>query len=72
MASPHAALPVSIVVFPAFSGGKGFESLPSLPIISNTFGFLKCVNLSLVGLGLNEVSFGLLGFSCVEANFTRI
>ena len=27
----------------------------SLPIISKTFGFLKCVNLSSVGLGLNEV-----------------
>jgi len=33
-----------------------FKSLPPLPIIFKTFGFLKCVNLSSVGLGLNEVS----------------
>ena len=57
MASPLVALPISAVAFPALSGGKGFESLPPLPIISNAFGFLKCVNLSLVRLGLNEIPF---------------
>jgi len=57
MASPPAALalPVSAGVIPASLRGMGFESLPPLPIISKTFGFLKCVNLSSMGLGLNEV-----------------
>ena len=51
------ALPMSAPVIPAFLGGMRFESFPSLPIISKTFGILKCVNLSSVGLGLNEVPF---------------
>ena len=57
IASPPAAstLPVSVAVIPTSLGGMGFKSLPPLPIISKTFGFLKCVNLSSVGLGLNEV-----------------
>jgi len=48
---------MSVAVIQAFNGGMGFESLPPLPIILETFGFLKCVNLSLVGLGLNEILF---------------
>ena len=57
MASPLAAssLSVSATVFSAFLGSIGFESLPPLPIISKAFGFLKSLNLSSVGLGLNEV-----------------
>jgi len=57
MASPSAAsaLPISVVVFPAFLGGMGFESLPPLSIISKPFRFLKSLNLNSVGLGLNEV-----------------
>jgi len=57
MVSSPAALPVSIASIQAFLGGMGFESLPPLPIISKTFGFLKCVNLNSVGLGLNEIPF---------------
>ena len=49
------ALPLSTAAIPTSLGGMGFESLPPLPIILKTFGFLKCVNLSSVGLGLNEV-----------------
>ena len=58
MASPSlaSALPVSTTVFPAFLGVIGFESLPALPIISKPFGYLKRLNLSSVGLGLDEVA----------------
>ena len=57
MASPTVAstLPISAAAFPAFLGGMGFESLPSLPIISKPFGFLMSLNLSSMGLGLNAV-----------------
>jgi len=43
------------MVFSVLLGGIGFESLPPLPIISKPFRFLKSLNLSLLGLGLNEV-----------------
>jgi len=57
MASPPTAstLPVSAVVISASLGGMKFEYLPPLPIIAKTFGFFKRVNLSSLGLGLNEV-----------------
>ena len=51
MVSPPAA------AIQASLGGMGFESLLPLLIISKTFCFLKCVNLSSVGLGLNEILF---------------
>ena len=57
MKSPPAAsaLPVSAAIIPASLGGMGFASLPPLPLLSKTFGFLKYVNLSLVGLGLTDI-----------------
>jgi len=48
---------VSVAAIQAILEGMGFESLPPFSIISKTFGFLKCVNLSSVGLGLNEIPF---------------
>jgi len=57
MVSSPAALPVSAAAIRAPLRGMGFESLPLLPIISKKFGFLRCVDLSLVGLGLNEHPF---------------
>jgi len=57
MASPPAAsaLPVSATIIPASLEGMGFASLPPLPLLSKTFGFLKCVNLNSVGLGLTDI-----------------
>ena len=54
MASPPAAasLPLSAVTASIIFEGMRFEFLPPLPIISKPFGFLTCVNLSSVGLGL--------------------
>jgi len=57
MASPPAAasLPMSAVTAPIPFGGMRFEFLLPLPIISKTFGFLTCVNLSSMGLDLADV-----------------
>jgi len=57
LASPSAALTASVAAIQALLGAMALESLPPLPIISKNFGFLKCVNLSSVGLGLNEIPF---------------
>ena len=48
---------MSVATIQAFLKGMGFKSLPPLSIISKIFGFLKCVNLRSVGLGLNEIPF---------------
>jgi len=47
----------SIKVLTAFLEGMGLVILPSLPIVCTPFKFLKSLDLTTVGLGLNEISF---------------
>jgi len=55
LAGSPAALPASTTALPASPAGMGFSSLPPLPIISQPFGFLKSVDLRIVGLDLCDV-----------------
>jgi len=48
---------VSIKLLTVFLEGKGLAILPPLPIICKSFGFLKSINLSSVGLGLDAIPF---------------
>jgi len=48
---------ISIELLTVILEGKGPEISPPLPIIYKPFGFLKSINLSSVGLGLNEIPF---------------
>jgi len=48
---------ISIKLLTAILEGKGLAISPLLPIICKPFGFLKSINLSSVGLGLNEIPF---------------
>jgi len=48
---------ISIKILTAFLEGIGLVISPSLPIVCNPFKFLKSLDLTLVGLGLNEIPF---------------
>jgi len=48
---------ISIKLLTAILEGKGLEISPPLPIICKPFGFLKSINLSSVGLRLDEIPF---------------
>ena len=48
---------ISIKLLTTILEGKGLEISPLLPIICKPFGFLNSINLSSVGLGLNEIPF---------------
>ena len=48
---------ISIKLLTAILEGKGLVISPPLAIICKPFGFLKSINLSLVGLGLDEIPF---------------
>jgi len=48
---------VSIKLLTAFLEAKGLAISPPLPIICKPFGFLKSINLSSVGLGLDAIPF---------------
>jgi len=52
---PSPSLPFSATAAPTPVKGAGFNLLPPLPIVSTTFGFLKSLDLRIVGVKLGDI-----------------